>query len=124
MKTLQLEKTPKTPLVKLDSTTGKLIFQGRSIPEDAIGFYEGIMDWIVEYAKSPATKTVVEMRFEYFNTASSKCILDVLKKLESFQSDVFIEWYFEEDDEDMQEAGEDYHAIINLPFKIIETEEL
>ncbi len=124
MKTLQLENTPKTPLVKLDSTTGKLIFQGRSIPEDAIGFYEGIMDWIVEYAKSPATKTVVEMRFEYFNTASSKCILDVLKKLESFQSDVFIEWYFEEDDEDMQEAGEDYHAIINLPFKIIETEEL
>ena len=37
-------------------------------------------------------------------------------------NEVAINWYYEEDDEDMLEAGEDYDAIIDLPFKLIATE--
>ena len=36
---------------------------------------------------------------------------------------VEINWYYEEDDEDMFEAGEDYQSIINLNFKMIEIED-
>ncbi len=60
---------------------------------------------------------------EYFNTSSSKCILDVFKKLEAIhkgKNEVIINWYYEEDDEDMLEAGEDYESIIRVPFKMIE----
>jgi len=39
-------------------------------------------------------------------------------------TEVKVNWYYEEDDEDMLEAGEDYQAIIDLPFKMIEVEEL
>ena len=39
-------------------------------------------------------------------------------------TDVKVNWYYEEDDEDMLAAGEDYQAIIDLPFKMIEVEEL
>jgi hypothetical protein len=28
-------------------------------------------------------------------------------------------WHYEEDDEDMLEAGEDYAGIINIPFKMM-----
>ena len=76
-----------------------------------------------EYAKAPKEKTVVSIQLEYFNTSSSKCILDVFKKLENLKkgkSDVVINWYYEEDDEDMLEAGEDYESIIKVPFKMIE----
>ena len=34
-----------------------------------------------------------------------------------------INWHFEEDDEDMEEAGEDYQAIIQVPFNMVEVEE-
>ena len=64
---------------------------------------------------------------EYFNTSSSKCILDLFKQLESLnngETEVNVNWYYEEDDEDMAEAGEDYDAIISLPFKMIEVEEI
>jgi hypothetical protein len=50
----------------------------------------------------------------------------VFKKLEKINADgndVTINWHYEEDDEDMFEAGEDYQAIINIPFKMIEIEE-
>jgi len=69
-------------------------------------------------------KTTVEVKLEYFNTSSSKCILDVFKKLEIIhkaRNDVEIKWYYEEDDEDMLEAGEDYESIIRVPFEMIET---
>ena len=71
----------------------------------------------------PLDKTVVNIRLEYFNTSSSKCILDVFKRLESIhraKHDVEINWFYEEDDEDMLEAGEDYDSIIKVPFKMIE----
>ncbi len=71
-------------------------------------------------------KVKVNIQLEYFNTSSSKCILDVFKKLEKINSGgstVIINWHYEEDDEDMLEAGEDYEAIINVPFKMIEVEE-
>jgi len=49
----------------------------------------------------------------------------VFKKLESLSgTSVKVKWYYEEDDEDMLEAGEDYEAIIDLPFEMIEVEEL
>ena len=58
----------------------------------------------------------------FLSQSSSKCILDVFKKLEGINkggSAVTINWHYEEDDEDMLEAGEDYQAIINVPFKMI-----
>ena len=49
--------------------------------------------------------------------------VDLFKKLEAIHKtgkEVVINWYYEEDDEDMLEAGEDYQAIIKVPFKMIE----
>ena len=67
----------------------------------------------------------MSVQLEYFNTSSSKCILDVFKKLETLSgTEVSVKWYYEEDDEDMLEAGEDYEAIIDLPFEMIEVEEI
>jgi len=82
-----------------------------------------LVDWLESYAREPLKKTLVNIQLEYFNTSSSKCILDVFKKLEAIhksKNDVVINWYYEEDDEDMLEAGEDYESIIRVPFKMIE----
>lgn len=123
MELINIEGTPKTPSVNMNPQTGVVEIKGRSIPENSIEFYKPIVDWLEEYANGPAEKTVVNVQLEYFNTSSSKCILDVFKKLEVLkkdQNDVIINWYYEEDDEDMLEAGEDYESIIKVPFKMIQ----
>jgi hypothetical protein len=124
MEDIRIEGSPKTPTVNFLAQNGKLEVKGRSIPENSIEFYKPLIDWIEEYAKSPNQKTEVNVQLEYFNTSSSKCILDVFKKLEAINQEIVINWYYEEDDEDMLEAGEDYDAIINIPFKMIEVEEI
>lgn len=123
---ISIEGTSKTPTVTFNSEDGILELKGRSIPENSIEFYKSLVDGLDEYAKNPKDITKVNMQLEYFNTSSSKCILDIFKKLETIHKsgkEVVINWYYEEDDEDMLEAGEDYQAIIKVPFKMIETEE-
>ncbi len=125
MDPIVIEGTPKTPSVNFNATTGVLEIKGRSIPENSIEFYKPLIEWIEKYGVSPQPKTVVNIQLEYFNTSSSKCILDVFKRLEAIVNsghDVLINWHYEEDDEDMLEAGEDYQSIIKVPFKMIEVE--
>ncbi|HRP53276.1 MAG TPA: DUF1987 domain-containing protein [Fluviicola sp.] len=126
MENLHLEGSAKTPSIHFDSNSGKLELKGRSIPENSVEFYKPLNDWIDSYGRSPQAETVVDVKLEYFNTSSSKCILDLFKKLEGISSatNVKVNWYFEVDDEDMEEAGQDYQAIIGLPFNIIEVEEI
>ncbi|WP_306644152.1 DUF1987 domain-containing protein [Sanyastnella coralliicola] len=124
MEDIKIEGTPKTPSVDFKAGDGTLEIKGRSIPENSIEFYKPLMDWIEHYAKTPQDKSTVNIQLEYFNTSSSKCILDLFKKLEAINNEIVINWYYEEDDEDMLEAGEDYDAIINIPFKMIEVEEI
>ena len=100
MEDLSLEGTAKTPTVDFKSA-GELLIKGRSIPENSIEFYKPIIEWISNYSENPKENTLVNIQLEYFNTSSSKCILDVFKKLESISdSSVSVKWYYEEDDED------------------------
>ncbi|MEN8121799.1 MAG: DUF1987 domain-containing protein [Bacteroidota bacterium] len=128
METLSLQGSPKTPTVEMNAENGVIEIKGRSIPENSIDFYRPVVEWLDTYAESPAKVTEVNIQLEYFNTSSSKCILDVFKKLENVfkknnEEGVTINWYYEEDDEDMLEAGEDYQSILKIPFKMIELEE-
>jgi len=126
MEPISIAGTPKTPTVSFDAGSGKVEIKGRSIPENSIEFYKPLVDWLESYLSNPAGLTEVNIQLEYFNTSSSKCILDVFKKLEAIYksgNEVVINWYYEEDDEDMLEAGEDYQSIIKIPFKMVETEE-
>ena len=122
MDPLIIEGTPKTPAVNFNAN-GIIEIKGRSVPEDSIEFYQPLVDWLEAYGNKPMLVTEVFVQFEYFNTSSSKCILSVFKKLESIVrsgNKVQVNWYYDSNDEDLLEAGEDYQAIINIPFKIIE----
>jgi hypothetical protein len=128
METITIPGTPKTPTVEMNVESGIIEIKGRSIPENSIDFYRPVVEWLDKYAESPAQETKVNIQLEYFNTSSSKCILDVFKKLEQVfkkngDKGVVINWYYEEDDEDMLEAGEDYQSILKIPFKMIELED-
>ena len=126
MDNYKIEGSPKTPSISFDLASGVLEIKGRSIPENSIEFYKPLVDALDVYSKNPKKLTRVNIHLEYFNTSSSKCILDIFKKLESIKNagnEVNINWYYEEDDEDMLEAGEDYQAIIKVPFKMIEVQE-
>ncbi|MDX9769951.1 MAG: DUF1987 domain-containing protein [Tenuifilaceae bacterium] len=120
METIKILGTDDTPTVILDADNDIFEISGRSLPEDVTAFYDPILNWLDEYASSPNAKTVFTFKLVYFNTASSKLLLDILMKLEEMHEDgkdVLVKWYYPEDDEDMQEAGEEYADIVDVPFE-------
>jgi hypothetical protein len=112
--------TPKTPEVSFLVDARSLSLSGRSIPENSIEFYASLIAWTDTLCSSEGV-VEVNINLEYFNTSSSKCLMDLLKRIESSNVEAQVNWYYEEDDEDMLEAGEDYDAIIDLPFRLIIT---
>jgi hypothetical protein len=116
MEILNLEGTEDTPKIILDKKNGIFEISGRSLPEDSAEFYRPVLEWIAEYAKGPNGSTEFVFKLEYFNTASSKLILDVLSALEDIQG-MKIMWYYHEDDEDMEEAGQEFSELVEIPFE-------
>ncbi len=121
MDALIIEATDDTPKVVLDPSNNEFEFSGKSLPEDVTTFYSPIMDWLDGYAEDSNDKTVVIFNLVYFNTASSKLILDILFKLEEIfddGNDISIEWHYQEEDEDMEEAGEEYGDLVEMPLEL------
>jgi len=117
MDVINKEGTEDTPKIILDRNNGIFEISGRSLPEDAAEFYSPILEWLDEYTGSPNSETVFIFKLEYFNTASSKLLLDILSKLENIADSTTILWYYHEDDEDMEEAGTEFSELVEVPFE-------
>lgn len=122
MDPLIIEPTDESPEVILDKENGRFEFGGKSLPEDVKEFYSPILIWLENYVKDPNDETNVKFKFDYFNSASAKQILDILSFFEQVKEgggNVKIDWYYMEDDEDMEEAGDSYGALVELPINLI-----
>jgi len=127
MEKFVIKETSKTPSVNFDPEQGLFELKGKSIPENSTGFYGPLFEYIEGYSSRPAERTVLNVRFEFFNTSSSNRIHALFKRFERIylrNSDVLIRWYCENGDENMRDAGKDFKAILQVPFEIIEVEEL
>ena len=87
MEKYEIDGTPKTPTILFDINGGVLDIKGRSIPENSIEFYKPLVDALDKYSVATKSATTVNIQLEYFNTSSSKCILDIFKKLNPLEID-------------------------------------
>jgi hypothetical protein len=120
MEALRIEKTDDSPEVILDQEGNFFEISGKSLPEDVVQFYQPVLDWLDEYRKKPKPFTRFHFKLSYFNTASSKLILDILLILEEMKEEgngVLVKWISLASDEDMQEAGREYQKIVDVPFE-------
>jgi len=120
METLRIEQTDDSPQVILDQEDKQFEISGKSLPEDVVEFYKPVVDWLKEYQKEPLAKTEFNLKLSYFNTASSKLIMDILLIFEEMVEEghkVLIRWHSLRSDEDMQEAGKEFEEMINVPFE-------
>jgi hypothetical protein len=122
MDILELEATVDTPEIKFYPQRGYLEIRGRSISENSSKFYRPLLDRVEQYLFKPVSPTLIHIHFDYFNTASAKCIIELLKKMESLPKkgmQVEVNWYYKSGETSMYQSGMDYKSILNLDFKIV-----
>lgn len=122
MERLIIEATEDTPAIDFDPGANDLKISGRSLPEDVTTFYQPVLDWLDELEAGSGKDCTLHVDLEYFNTASSKLILDILMKLEDIHLEgnntIKVVWSFDSRDVDMQEAAEEYSELVEIPFEV------
>ncbi len=121
MDPLILDLTDSTPAVHLDKTNGKFEISGRSLPEEALAFYQPVLEWINSYINEPNESTTFIFKMEYINSASIRALNDILTVLEKLYLkgyDMNIEWKFNFDDSELRDTGEEFSEIYKMPFNL------
>jgi hypothetical protein len=110
MKNLTIEPTSSTPAIQF-KTDGRMLIEGRSLPEDVNKFYVPLMEWAV---KLTAETVTLGINLEYLNSASTKKMLEFLKMLDANNhiKTFIVNWHYESDDEDTLENGQIFEELL------------
>jgi hypothetical protein len=122
MDNLTIDKAKATPRIFFDATNGVLDIEGDSYPENSMQFYQPVFQWLNTFIAQTTTPITFNFRLDYFNTSSSKCILNILEILERASTSgrpVTLNWHFHEDDDDMKEHGEEFAEDFSISFNFI-----
>ncbi len=122
MEPLLIDATGDTPLINFNPQTNTFVIAEKSLPANAVDFFNTIINWFKEYLKNPNENTYVDFKLDYFNTSSSKQIARFLKTIQdsNYEDRITVRWFYEEDDSDMLESGMLYARLIDINFEFIE----
>lgn len=130
MEPLYIEPSEFTPRVFFDAENSVFEISGFSRPENTVGFYKPLIKWLEDYEENVLSKNinfsksnlVLNLKLTYFNSASSKFLMDILMIFMRFHSkgnSIEVNWYYDEDDDEIYESGEEISEMINFPFNFI-----
>jgi hypothetical protein len=116
------------PSVNFNAETGVCELVGESYLEDTIEFYAPLFKWLKQFVSEVKKPIQFNFKLRYFNTASSKCIIDILHILRKFEESggkIEVNWYYdanEEDIEDELEEIEDFMIETNIKITMVPEE--
>lgn len=115
MQPLNLPSSELTPAIELNHQKNIFRIEGKSLLDKPETFFAPVKTWFEEYSNSPNPETVLAIKFEYFNIATSRELLDIFKIMEKLPNAKII-WRFLEDEEDMEESGQELAELVTVPF--------
>ncbi|PID90900.1 MAG: hypothetical protein CSA97_00515 [Bacteroidetes bacterium] len=126
---LHIPETKYTPGVEFREEESTLFLYGVSRPENAVEFYQPIIDWLDDYMAVANSDTALNRRLviaidlQYFNSVSAKYLMSIimhakegLSKSVAFK----VQWHYSLLDDESREWGEDMQSIAGLEFQFIE----
>ncbi len=132
MQKIHIRETATTPEIFFAPGDRIFLIRGTSSPEDVRALYYPVIEWIrifVDDALEGAYKMfngLAPLKFQidltYFNSSSAKFIYDILSELKRLPPagiPVIIEWFYDEEDSDMKDAGVDISVLVEMEFSYI-----
>lgn len=115
------------PTVDFNADTGVCTLEGKSYLEDTSLFYLRLLEWLKQYFEQEKKPIQFNIKLSYYNTSSSRSMLDMLDLLKMYEEDggeVEVNWYCREIDYDVtEEEVEDYREESELEINIIKLSE-
>ena len=132
MERLHIEKTISTPEIIFSPDENFFMIRGSSSPEDVRAMYYPVIDWIRTFVDeiisgknknySSGKALIFQTDLSYFNSSSAKFFYDIfteLKRLVDNDIRVMVEWFYDEEDLDQKDAGNDISLLVEMDFAFI-----
>jgi hypothetical protein len=132
MQKLIIERGHRTPSIRLSPDENIFYIRGESSPEDVRKLYYPVVEWIKKFTEEildGGFKTFnnenplrFQIDLDYFNSSSAKFIFEIImefKKLPPVGVPVLVEWYYDDEDNDMKDAGVDFSKLLEMQFTFI-----
>lgn len=119
--TIEIPAQEASPYIKFDPN-GELEIKGKSYDEDAISLYHMVLKKVEEFGASDKKDLKVKIYLKYFNTASSKCLYDLVSALKDMEDDgvnINMQWNYIEGDDSMKEEIEEFRENSGLDFEVL-----
>ena len=125
METLEITATKSSPEIKFNAQDNTLSIVGESYPENTAQFYEPVLEWLEAYLDELNDQQVIfNMELIYFNSSSSKALMDIFDTLEEASDDgknIILNWIYDEENDAALEYGEEFaEDIETLTFNLVE----
>jgi len=117
-----LEEEYDKPFVHFRAESGECEISGESFPEKTTEFYDRLTTWLKQYMEEVKGSIDLTISLSYFNTSSSKRILEILILLQKYTEAggrVISRWLYDPEDLDMEEDIEDLKVISKLPLEMV-----
>jgi hypothetical protein len=114
---------PYYPKVNFDVKNGICEISGESYMEETFKFYSPLLEWIKKYLEDKNKPLTLNFKLTYFNTNSSRLILDMLdiiKKSKDEGNKVIVNWFYDSADPDMIDEVEDFEMETGLDINLVE----
>lgn len=118
--------TKQTPAIEFNAVNQTLTMLGESYPENISELSTPLFQWLNHYFTDPAAqKLQLDIELTYFNSSSSKMLLDLFAHLETEveenQRDIAVNWIYAEENESALEYGEEFKEDLNyLTFNLVQ----
>jgi hypothetical protein len=132
MQKLYIEPSRNTPEIHFSPDKNIFLIRGKSSPEDVRALYYPVIDWIKAFIDeiiegedkifTPDNPLRFKTDLSYFNSSSAKFLFDIfieLKRLLSAGVPVQSEWYYDEEDIDLKDAGVEIALLVGMEFSLI-----
>ncbi len=110
------------PFVHFRAESVECEISGESFPEKTVEFYDRLITWLKQYIEEVKGPIDFTIRLSYFNTSSSKRILEIMILLQKYAetgSKITSRWHYDPEDLDMEEDIEDLKVISKLPLEMV-----
>ncbi len=130
MENIKIQEIPDAPFfpsVNFDVQTGTCEIKGESYMEETYKFYSPLIDWLKRYIEEINKTLTFNFKLTYFNTSSSRQILDIIDTLKKFKQEggvVNINWFYDPDDPDMCDEVEDFKIETGMDIELKPLEEV
>jgi len=121
----KIEATKHTPEIYFDVANNVLSMKGESYPENVDQISQPLFSWLANYLAqaNPDQALTVNIELTYFNSSSSKMLLDLFDRLEEAAAtgnNITVNWIYEADNDSAEEFGEEFKEDLEaLTFNLV-----